>query len=250
MSMLTQQRREEILRILNENGAVTVTELTAELDASESTIRRDLIAMDQKGLLNKVHGGATAADHQFLHYELAFDEKINEHVEEKRRIAAYAAGQIQDSDFVYLDAGTTTFLMIDFITAKNAEFMTNGLAHATELAKRGFTAYMVGGALKASTEAVVGLAAAQNLEKFNFSKAFMGANGIDLRRGYSTPDPDEAFLKSKAIEQAFVSYVVADSSKFGKVSTVTFSPLDSSAIITDALPEKIYGEHTVVKIVS
>jgi len=250
MSMLTQKRHEEILKILNERGTVSVSDLTRELDSSESTIRRDLIALDKLGKLTKVHGGATQTGHQFLNYEPDFEDKIQEHVEEKYRIAEYAASQIQDGDFVYLDAGTTTFLMIDYLTSKNIEVVTNGIAHAQQLAKRGFKAYILGGELKASTQAVVGLAAAQNLTKYNFSKAFLGTNGIDLRRGFTTPDPDEAFLKSAAVEQAFVSYVVADSSKFDRVSTVTFAPLSTSAIITDAEPaNEAFGAQTVVKVI-
>ena len=115
--------------------------------------------------------------------------------------------------------------------------------------RRGFRAIILGGELKAVTEAVVGLAAAQNLNQYNFSKAFIGTNGVSAKYGYTTPDTDEAFLKSAAIDRSFVSYVLADSSKFGKVSTVTFGTLNSSAIITDHLPDQRYAEQTVVKVV-
>jgi len=249
VSLMTQQRHEEILRILNERGTVSVTDLTEALGSSESTIRRDLLALDKLGKLTKVHGGATKSDHQFLHYEADFEEKIQTNVEEKKRIAAYCAQQIQETDFVYLDAGTTTLLMIDFITAMGAQFITNGLSHARELARRGFDVAMLGGEVKAATDAVVGVAAARNLESYNFSKAFIGTNGVDVKRGFSTPDPDEAFVKKTAIDRAFVSYVLADSSKFGKVSSVTFSSLEHSAVVTDTRPAEVYEEQTVIKVV-
>lgn len=247
--MLTQQRHEAILKQLQEKGSVSVTELTEQLSASESTIRRDLLALDKLGKLHRVHGGATQTQRQFLSGEEDIVEKIRMHMEEKRCIAQYAAEQIQPGDFVYLDAGTTTLLMVEFLDGKEATFVTNGITLGRELSQRGHKVYVLGGELKAKTEAVVGLTAAQNLSSYNFSKAFLGTNGISTKFGYTTPDPDEAFLKSAAIDRSFVSYVLADSSKFGKVSTVTFGTLHGSAIITEALPDQKYLEQTVVRVV-
>lgn len=249
MSMLTQQRHEEILRQLQEKGAVSVTELTVQLNASESTIRRDLLALDKMGKLHRVHGGATQTNRQFLLSEDNIEEKTSKMIEQKRLIAQYAAEQVQEGDFVFLDAGSTTLLMIDYLKPGVATFVTNGIVHARELAHRGLEVLILGGQLKAVTEAVVGIAAAQSLSNYNFSKAFIGTNGISTKYGYSTPDTDEAFLKSAAIDRSFVSYVLADSSKFGKVSTVSFGTLNSSAIITEHLPDQRYAEQTVIKVV-
>lgn len=80
-----------------------------------------------------------------------------------------------------------------------------------------------------------------------FPSDFIGTNGIAIRQGFTTPDTDEAYLKAAAMERSFVSYVLADASKFDKVSTVSFAPLDQAAIITDRLPDPEYGERTVVK---
>lgn len=249
MPKLTQKRHEEILNLLQTRGTVSVSELTTLLDSSESTIRRDLVALDKMGKLTKVHGGATVNDKQFLQYEPNIEEKLNANVNEKRRIAKYAAAQLQDGDFIYLDAGTTTLLMIDYLVPKDVSFVTNGIVHARELSRRGFRTFILGGELKTATEAVVGTAASHNLEKYNFSKAFIGTNGVSVKHGFTTPDGDEAFLKAAAIDRSFVSYVLADSSKFGLVSTVTFAPLCSSAIVTDALPDPGYENSTVVKVV-
>lgn len=249
MSMLTQQRHEEILRQLQEKGTVSVTELTEQLNASESTIRRDLLALDRMGKLHRIHGGATQTERQFLFNEDNIEEKIRKHMDEKRLIAEYAAAQIQPGDFVFLDAGTTTLLMIDYLEPMDVTFVTNGIMHGRELVRRGFQTNILGGELKAATEAIVGLAAAQNLSSYNFSKAFLGTNGISTKFGYSTPDTDEAFLKRAAVDRSFVSYVVADSSKFGKVSNVTFGALNCSAIITESCPDSRYMEETVVTVV-
>ncbi len=249
MSKLAQERKARILEILHEEGMVSVTELTEKLDTSESTIRRDLLELDKLGKLNRVHGGATMTERQFVLSEDDIREKIQKNVEEKRAIAELAARQITDDDFVYLDAGTTTLLMLDYITASKAQFVTNGIVHARTLISKGFKTYVLGGELKATTEAVVGLATAQNLEHYNFSKAFIGTNGIHTKYGFTTPDVDEGFLKTAAMERSFVNYVVADSSKFGKVSTITFGRLEEAAIITDRLPDQAYIDKTVIKAV-
>ena len=225
MSRLAEERKAQILQILNEEGVVSVNELRERLDASESTVRRDLLELDRLGKLNRVHGGATLTDRQFVLNEADIEEKIRKNVNEKKAIAEFAAMQIQDGDFVYLDA------------------------HARNLAARGLRTHVLGGELKSSTEAVVGAEAVQALQNYNFSKAFLGTNGIHPKFGYTTPDSDEALLKTAAMERSFVKYIVSDYSKFGKVTTVTFAQLDEAAIITDQVPPQLYLDSTVVKAV-
>lgn len=247
MSKLAQERKAQILDILREEGMVTVTELTEKLDTSESTVRRDLLELDKLGKLNRVHGGATLTDKQFVLSEDDIQEKIRKNVDQKRLIAQYAAGEIKDDDFVYLDAGTTTLLMIDYIKANHAQFVTNGIVHARNLAARGFKVFVLGGQLKGVTEAIVGIGAVHDLQQYNFSKAFIGANGIHAKSGFTTPDSDEAAVKSAAMKHSFASYIVADYSKFGKVTTMTFADLEDATIITDSLPDPVYRDLTVVK---
>ncbi|MFW5629867.1 MAG: DeoR family transcriptional regulator, partial [Acetivibrio ethanolgignens] len=110
--MLMEQRFYEILRAIEEKQTVTVQELTELLNTSESTIRRDLSILDKEGKLNKVHGGATAIGHYTTKDEdVAL--RMTQNREEKLEIVRYAATLILPEDFVYLDAGTTTELMID-----------------------------------------------------------------------------------------------------------------------------------------
>ena len=113
--MFNPERHELILRILNEKGAVSVAELTETLGVSESTVRRDLVELSEAGVLNKVHGGATLNKKQFIMTEDTVNDKREKNVFEKRKIAEYAAKQITDSDFVYLDAGTSTLFMKDYL---------------------------------------------------------------------------------------------------------------------------------------
>ena len=242
--MLNQERKNAIMDILKTRGTASVQMLTQVLGASESTVRRDIADLSRAGLVSKIHGGAMLKSKNFI----AMEDSV--HVAEKRAIARYAAAQINSDDFVYLDAGTTTFLMIDFIDKNcKASFVTNGISHAKRLVQRGFQVYMLGGQLKSTTEAVIGVVAAKNIRKYNFTKAFIGTNGVTPEQGFSTPDAEEAFVKAAAFERSFVTYVLADSSKFGRVSSVTYAPMDRGCIITDELPDESWRKYTVIKTV-
>ena len=136
--MLTEQRYEIILKLLEEKRSITVTELKDILDTSESTVRRDITALDKAGRLTKVFGGAVVLERKVTAYEPTVAQKSELNKKEKEKIAEYAASLIEPDDFVFLDAGTTTAHMIDFIRATSAVFVTNAVAHAQRLASRGF----------------------------------------------------------------------------------------------------------------
>ena len=248
--MLTEERYQLILQILNDRHAVTVSELSHQLNISESTIRRDLNALADMGKLNKVFGGATALTQSSGIFETGVANRANAMSEEKTAIGSYAATLIHDDDFVFIDAGTTTLRLIDFITNTKATYVTNGIIHGQRLIQKGLEAYIIGGKIKPLTEAVVGTTGIKNLDGLNFTKAFMGTNGIDLNAGFTTPDIDAARLKATAVHNSYMTFVLADHTKFRKVCAVTFAPLKIGCIITDACPDIHYSEKTIVKEVS
>lgn len=248
--MLAEQRFEAILRELSDNRAASVSRLCQLTGASEATIRRDLNILSRQGKLSKVHGGAVLSGGTFQGEEPDVGTKALLHQDEKERIAHYAAGLINDDDVVYLDAGTTTVRMVEYLKGSGATFVTNGVACAQRLMELGLRGYVLGGFLKPGTWAVVGTGALEELGKYNFTKAFLGINGITIRQGFTTPDPEEAAIKTKAAEQAYLTFVLADSSKFELVSAVTVLPLEKATIITERLPDPGYLEHTVIKEVS
>ena len=170
--MLTEKRYEEILKLLDEKKSITVTEIKEMLNTSESTIRRDLTALDRAGKLVKVFGGAVSADAAFTAAEPSVAQKVGVNKEEKQAIARYAASLIVPDDFIYLDAGTTTGCMIDYVTERTATFVTNAVSHAQRLAALDFRVLLIGGELKGTTEAVVGNQAILSLQSFHFTKGF------------------------------------------------------------------------------
>ncbi len=240
--MLTEERFAKILSILESVGSVTVQQLMVELEASESTVRRDLNTLDAGGQLVKVHGGAIARS---TAYHTRDDEVVHrkeQNREAKDKIAKYAASLIESGDFVYLDAGTTTERIIEYIKVRGAVFVTNAITHAKRLSECGHTVYILGGEFKAVTEAIVGEEAVVMLEKYNFTKGFWGANGVSLQRGFSTPELKESLVKRKSMEHCRECYVLADQSKFNQISSVTFAPFESARIITTDLQHAAFAK--------
>lgn len=245
--MLTEERHSIILDTVNKKKSAGLNELCELLNTSESTVRRDLSLLDEKGLLIKVRGGAISLDDSFTAAEPNVEEKAELFTAEKEAIARYAASLIEDGDFVYIDAGTTTEKMIDFIPSKSVTFVTNAFINAKKLAQRGFKVIILAGEVKASTEAIVGSEAAITLMHYNFTKCFMGVNGISVKGGLSTPDKNEASVKTMAVSRSKEVYILGDHSKFGKITSVKFSELNRGKIITDKVPDKKYLSEASVK---
>lgn len=240
--MLAEERFAAILSLLKEKKSVTVLELTQALDISESTIRRDLIALHKMGKLKKVHGGATLLHKDFGLYETKLSERNGDHLEEKKKIAAYAASLIQAHDFIYLDAGSTTLQMVEYLEEKDAIYVTNGLELAKRLSALGFRIFILSGEIKASSEAVVGIGAISSLQKYNFTKSFLGTNGITIDNGFTTPDVNEAYVKSEVMKHTKTTYVLADSSKFDVCTPIHVADISDATIITTTGVDAGYKE--------
>lgn len=245
--MLAEQRLEAILAALEEQKAVSVGQLCEVTKASEATVRRDLTVLARQGKLNKVHGGAVLIGEEFRGEELDMETKQHLNMEEKQRIARYAAGLVTDEDVVYLDAGSTVMLMADHIQAQKALFITNSIECAARLTRRGLRVYVLGGMLKPGTVALVGTEALISLRRYNFTKAFLGVKGIAAGQGFTTPDPEEAAVKAMAAERAREVYVLADASKFDTITAAEMFPLEDARIITDHLPDQRYRDYTGIE---
>ncbi len=245
--MLQQERYEKILSKLQSKGAVRVAALAKALEISESTIRRDIIELDHMGKLKKVFGGAVSCDAYLTSNETDVNTRAAFSVLEKDSIARHAANLVEDNDFVFIDAGTTTDKLIDFLPVNSkATFVTNGLDHALTLTRRGHKVYLLGGRVNASTEAATGVEAVSSLGKYNFTKCFLGTNGIDLEHGFTTPNVEEAMVKTHAAQRSSMVYVLADSNKFETVAPVTFMAIHKAWIITDKLENLAYRNHTEI----
>lgn len=245
--MLAEERFSKILQIIDKNGSATVQELMKIMNASESTIRRDLNSMDANGLIVKVHGGALSKNTEISTEDDLVNNRKELNYNDKDKIAQYAASLINDDDFVYIDAGTTTELIIDYITSKRTIFVTNSLDHAKKLSGRGFRVYILGGEFKSTTEAIVGEEAVVSLDKYNFTKGFWGTNGVSTTKGLTTPEVKEAMVKRKSMENCKERYVLADPSKFSMISSVKFAEFNHVTILTTELKNKSLSGYQNIK---
>ena len=165
---------------------------------------------------------------------------------EKERITRYAASLVGEDDVVYLDTGTTVLYLADYLKNSKALFVTSSIDLAGRLSAYERHVHVLGGMLKPGTADVVGSEALEVLRRYNFTKAFLGTSGVSISQGFTTPDPEAAALKALAASHSQTVYVLADSSKFGRVSAATILPLGEAQIITDRLPDRRYLDCTEV----
>lgn len=231
--MLTEERYKYILDKLAQQGLVKSQDLMKETNCSESTIRRDLDVLEEQGLLVRVHGGAKRVYE--VERELPVVEKTLKNVQEKKEIAEYAAMLVKDGDTIFLDAGTTTLYMIPFLKHKNIRIVTNAVQQASLLADQNNDVILIGGVLKNTTKAVIGAIGLTQLSQYRFNKVFLGINGIDIEYGLTTPDPEEAAIKKQAVKNSAKVFVLADKTKFNKVTFDKVDNIENAILVSNEL---------------
>jgi DeoR/GlpR family transcriptional regulator of sugar metabolism len=225
---------EKIVQMLKQRGIARVDELCAELNVSPATVRRDLVELDMRGQLRRVHGGAVCVGGRLE--EPVFDDKTGIAVKEKQEIAESAVELIEPSDSVFLDGGSTVLALARLVCDMSGlTVVTNSLRVAGGLAGAGPRVILVGGELRRLSQTFVGALTQPLLSQLSFDKAFMGTIGLSHGEGLTTTDPREAETKSMVISRARRVMLLADSSKIGKVSFVNFGTLDDiDMLITDS----------------
>ncbi|WP_442594089.1 DeoR/GlpR family DNA-binding transcription regulator [Neobacillus sp. D3-1R] len=249
--MLTEERHRLILQLLKERNVIKINEIVELTNTSESTIRRDLTQLEEGKFLKRIHGGAAKLQGKLQ--EPSMSEKSSKNTQEKRQIAQYAASLVDVGDCIYLDAGSTIAEMIEFLPKKDIVVVTNGLMHLPLLLENEITTYLIGGLAKGKTNAVIGRGALLSLEQYRFDKCFIGVNGIHIEFGYTTPDPEEAMVKQKAISLAREVFVLADQTKFSEIAFSKIADLHESTIITnelDSTTKQQYASKTSIKVVT
>lgn len=234
--MLPAERKRRIVELVTERNGCSVADLAAELDFSKATIRRDLQDLAEAGRLERSHGGAVPVSS--VGREPTYDDREVEHLDAKRAIGVRAAEEIREDQVAFFDAGTTTMAVARAApTNRSCNAVTNMPELATVLIDRGFDVALTGGALRSRTRALVGPVAETFLERRHVDLLFLGTNGVHPEAGLTTPNEDEAAVKSLMVEQAARVVLVADASKFGERNFVTFADLaDVDTVVTDESP--------------
>lgn len=243
--MLAQQRQAAILDRVRAAGGVRVSELAAEYGVSDMTIRRDLEALADRGLLAKVHGGATTVVPGSAH-EPGFAAKSIRQRAEKAAIAAYAAKLVSPGDAIALSAGTTTAeLAHRLVDVPSLTVVTNSIPVADVFYRggRGDQTVVLTGGVRTPSDALVGPVAVAAVGALHLDLLFLGVHGMSDRAGYTTPNLMEADTNRALVAAAERLVVLADHTKWGTVGISSMARLDEAHIlITDrGLPEAAHA---------
>ena len=215
------QRKQRVLEIIGQNQSVRVTDLCNMLQASPASVRRDLQDLQDAGLLTRTHGGAVS--NSTAAFEPSLAEKEDRLRSEKMAIARVAVQLIHEGDTIMLDAGSTTLEIARLLKQRQGvTVLTNALNIALELLSGSIEVTVTGGTLRQKTQSLVGPITENVLAGLHVDKLFLAANGLDLKKGLTTPNVIEAQSKRAMIDSAREVVVVADHSKFG---CVTFSQI-------------------------
>jgi DeoR family galactitol utilization operon repressor len=240
-------RHKIILELMAEKGHLSVNQLCETLGVSAVTVRSDLSELEDRGFINRTHGGAVPA----LNANVL--ERKRRNLEEKTRIAKAAADMVQDGDTLMIEAGTTTALIAKFLFGKrDIHIVTNStLAFANARANPQMQISIVGGEFRRASESLVGPIALQAIERLNVSLAFVGTDGFTVEKGMTTHLIEGAEVVAAMVRQARTSVLVADSSKYGKTGFVSVLPLSAvDFIITDAKLDQAARERLESKSIS
>lgn len=234
--LFAQQRQDLIVERLRERGAVRVADLVRELGVSDMTIRRDLEHLHERGLLVKVHGGATASP--LALYEPGFSAKSTLQLAEKAAIAAAAARMVEPGMAIALSAGTTTHaLAARLVDIPGLTVVTNSIrvADLLDRSRRHDQTVILTGGIRTPSDALVGSFAVAQLRSVHVDLVFMGVHGMEARVGFTCPNLLEADTDIALIEAGRRLVVVADHSKWGVIGIATIARLDQAdVLISDA----------------
>ncbi|MGB4586191.1 MAG: DeoR/GlpR family DNA-binding transcription regulator [Rectinemataceae bacterium] len=231
MNFELNERESFMLDKMAREGSLTVAALARDLNVSEVTIRSDLKGLEEKGFVNRTRGGA----HPAFYKDILDRQRLR--VEEKNRIAAAAAEFVHDDDRIMIEAGTTTALIVRYLTGRRGvQIVTNStLVFSYARLNPSLNIILTGGVFRKETESLVGAVAIKAIMDFNVRLAFVGTDGFSVERGMTTQLVEGSEIVKAMKNRAQETWLVADSSKYGKsgfVNVLSLSEVDG--IITDS----------------
>lgn len=233
--MLPEERRRAILDHVRSSGSADVAGMSGRLRVSAATIRRDLRLLEERGDLERTHGGAVTP-RLGTAYEPVYGDKLRRNAAAKSAIAARAATLVQDGEVVILDSGSTTLGLAEHLARRrNLTVVTSDLQIAVALAAgSSVEVIVIGGRVRSSLFSVIGPSAESDLRALNADVAFLGADGISLTAGVTNANLEEAAIKQRMLEAGQRAVLLADHTKFGKTNLAKVCDVDAfDEIITD-----------------
>ncbi|BAS26408.1 DeoR/GlpR family DNA-binding transcription regulator [Limnochorda pilosa] len=234
MQRLAVERRAEILRRLEAQGTVRVTDLSAEFAVTEETVRRDLDELEKEGLLQRIYGGAVSP--KGLSYEPPVTRREARNRPQKQAIAQAAATRVTDGETILLDASTTALYVARALKARRRlTVLTNSLLILSELASNpDFTVMSTGGTLRQASYSFVGPQAQRLVGEFHMDRVFISGKGLTVEHGLTDSNELEVELKRAMVQAANEVVGIVDSSKIGYTGFATIIPVQRlDVLITD-----------------
>jgi DeoR family fructose operon transcriptional repressor len=239
--MNSQIREKFILNTLDKYGEIFVNKIVERFDVSGMTVRRDIAKLAQQGFLIRTHGGAIKSDP--LSNMFSFSRRIDRYKERKIAIGQRAAQFVRNNDTIYIDSGTTLIRMCQFLkNKKGLKIITNSLPAASELTNYSdMEVILIGGKIIPERRSIYGPVAVRQVAEYNVHKAFIGTDGVSLKKGLSAYDNNEANVSKTITNSADQVFLLCDSSKIEKDSFYIFAPLSiiDFLIIDDGIDKNI-----------
>lgn len=236
--VLAAERHARIVEIVRSAQIVSTEDLVRELDVSGETVRRDLLTLEGRGLLTRVHGGAVTIEP--MGSEPSFEHRTQHGTAAKTRIGEAAATLVRDGQTIMLDVGTTALAVATALPADlTATVVTNSLVVAAELAGRpGLELLVSGGRVRAGDLALSGPPTAALFAKLHPDIAFLGSGGLHPEAGLTDFYLDEVHVRQTVLRNARRSYALVDAEKFGRIATYEVTDLHAlTGVIVDRKPE-------------
>lgn len=223
--LLPAERKRQIAKLVEELGALRISDVAARFGVADETVRRDLLSLERQGLLTREHGGASLAG---VDAETPYRRRERSQAAAKRLIAQAAARFVRDGSTIILDSGTTTHHMVEFLRSKrDLVVITNGISHVADLLANPTTSVVVaGGAVRRASLGTAGDMAVATLEKLHADRCFLATHSFSADTGVTYPHLEEATVKRAMIAAAAEVTLLADGSKYGRTSMVQVASLN------------------------
>lgn len=239
--MIKEKRIKKIHDYVMEQQSASLDELVSVFDVSKNTIRRDVQTLVERGDLKKVYGGVSV-----IHKKLeSFQDRKTRNQEQKASIVKKAASYVNDGDIIFIDSGTTTIQMIEYMKDKNLTIFTNSIEFIIRaLPFTDLNVISIGGLLDRKTDSFGNPLSMDLLSNYNIKKAFMASTGISLSNGVTNASPLESELKKAIVKRSSEVYLLVDHDKFDKYGLMTYCNLDEiDYLVTDQTPNTTYREY-------
>ncbi|MER2106774.1 MAG: DeoR/GlpR family DNA-binding transcription regulator [Solibacillus sp.] len=239
--MIKNIRIQKIEEYIHKNKSVSLDELMDVFNVSKNTIRRDVQELVENGEFRKVYGGVAVNDEKRTKLESFHDRQVRNQ-SQKEYIGKIASTFVNDGDIIFIDSGTTTIEMIEYIKDKQITVLTNNLDFIIRaLPYENLNVITTGGVLERKTNSFGILKYMDILNAYNINKAFMASTGVSITNDVTNSSPLESELKASIVNKSSQVYLLVDHNKFDKYGLMTYCKLEKiDYLITDQQPSDVY----------